>query len=131
MMWPFLTPTVANWQAIDPTTMTFPSEMRIDYVRVYQREDHENVGCDPPDYPTMKYINDHPAAYSSSSCSAMRYKFIRADGVSSLDPQLQYWNSGAAGANYAVPKSSLVRLRIYLHVSFLTWDLNEQLNGCQ
>jgi len=59
----------ANWQDIDLTTMTFPTEMRIDYVRVYQRENYENVGCDPPDYPTMKYINDHPAAYSSSSCS--------------------------------------------------------------
>jgi beta-glucan synthesis-associated protein KRE6 len=47
--------------------MTFPTEMHIDYVRVYQRENYENIGCDPPDYPTMKYINDHPVAYSSPS----------------------------------------------------------------
>jgi len=78
----------SNWQTIDLSTMTFPAEMRIDYVRVYQREGHENVGCDPPDYPTMNYINKHPVAYSN--------------------PQLQSWTSGAAGANYTVPKSSLL-----------------------
>ena len=31
--------------------------MRIDYIRVYQRADHINIGCDPPDFPTAAYIN--------------------------------------------------------------------------
>jgi len=79
-----------NWQTIDLTTMTFPAEMLIDYVRVYQRKGYENIGCDPPDYPTMDYINNHLVAYSN--------------------PQLQSWTPGAAGANYTLPKSSMVRL---------------------
>ncbi|KAJ3494437.1 hypothetical protein NMY22_g20074 [Coprinellus aureogranulatus] len=53
-----------NWQTIDLATMTFPGEMLIDYVRVYQRKDEINVGCDPTDYPTKKYIDDHLEAYT-------------------------------------------------------------------
>ena len=43
--------------------MIFPSEYLIDYVRVYQRKDEVNIGCDPDDFPTAKYINDHLEAY--------------------------------------------------------------------
>ena len=32
---------------VDPTRLTFPAEFKIDYVRVYQRQDAQNVGCDP------------------------------------------------------------------------------------
>jgi callose synthase len=32
----------------------WPAKFFVDYVRVWQSE--ENVGCDPPDYPTRKYI---------------------------------------------------------------------------
>lgn len=45
--------------------MVFPAEMLVDYVRVYQRDDETNVGCDPKDYPTSTYISSHPDAYSS------------------------------------------------------------------
>ena len=54
---------VENWQNVDTTTMMFPSEFLIDYVRVYQRKGYTNVGCDPKEYPTASYINAHPAAY--------------------------------------------------------------------
>ena len=58
-----------NWQTIDLTTMEFPAIMQIDYVRVYQRKGSNNVGCDPPDYPTKTYIENHPEAYTSAfSC---------------------------------------------------------------
>ena len=51
---------------IDYDDLTFPATMSIDYVRVYQRSDQKsNVGCDPADYPTVKYINDHLNAYTS------------------------------------------------------------------
>lgn len=46
--------------------MVFPAEYLVDYVRVYQRQGQSNVGCDPPDYPTAKYISDHMNAYTSS-----------------------------------------------------------------
>lgn len=54
-----------SFQDVTPSTMTFPSEMHIDYVRVYQRSDSKNIGCDPPDYPTSQYIQDHLNAYMS------------------------------------------------------------------
>lgn len=54
---------IANWQTIDTTTMMFPSEFLIDYVRVYQRKDELNVGCDPKDFPTADYISSHIQAY--------------------------------------------------------------------
>ncbi|KAI0002450.1 concanavalin A-like lectin/glucanase [Russula compacta] len=88
-----------NWQGIDLTTMTFPSEMLVDYVRVYQREDLVNIGCDPVDYPTAQYIQNHYEAYSN--------------------PQLKYWDSGPAGANYSVPKNQLVRIIHSVPVTFL------------
>jgi hypothetical protein len=45
--------------------MIFPAELKVDYVRVYQRKGHTNVGCDPPDYPTATYIENHIEAYTS------------------------------------------------------------------
>lgn len=47
--------------------MVFPAIMQIDYVRVYQRSDSINVGCDPEGYPTADYINNHLEAYNSTS----------------------------------------------------------------
>lgn len=56
-----------NWQNIDLSTMIFPAELKFDYVRVYQRKGHINVGCDPKDYPTKKYIEDHIEAYTNAN----------------------------------------------------------------
>jgi len=52
-----------NWETIDLTTMIFPAEMLVDYVRVYQRTGSTNVGCNPKAYPTTDYINNHLEAY--------------------------------------------------------------------
>lgn len=41
--------------------------MYVDYVRVYQRKGHENIGCDPKDYPTADYINRYVRLRCSSS----------------------------------------------------------------
>lgn len=40
--------------------------MHVDYVRVYQREGETNVGCNPTNYPTTDYINNHINAYTSA-----------------------------------------------------------------
>ncbi|KAJ3494568.1 hypothetical protein NLJ89_g10781 [Agrocybe chaxingu] len=53
-----------NWQTIDTSTMMFPAELKFDYVRVYQRKGQINVGCNPKDYPTTEYINNHMKAYT-------------------------------------------------------------------
>jgi len=62
-----------NWQTIDLATMTFPTEMLIDYVRVYQRDGQLNVGCDPPNYPTKNYIDTHLDAYTNVNYTAWPY----------------------------------------------------------
>lgn len=59
-----------SWAYIDWPMMIFPSHMRIDYVRVYQPEDAINVTCDPDDYPTYDYINDHLEAYENSNLTS-------------------------------------------------------------
>ncbi|KAI3406240.2 SKN1 [Candida oxycetoniae] len=54
-----------SWAYIDWPSLVFPSRMRVDYVRVYQPEDAVNVGCDPKDYPTYDYIQQHLNIYQN------------------------------------------------------------------
>lgn len=46
--------------------MMFQTEMHVDYVRVYQRKGHSNMGCDPKDFPTADYINRQFDAYEGA-----------------------------------------------------------------
>ncbi|KAF8964548.1 beta-glucan synthesis-associated [Flammula alnicola] len=62
-----------NWQNIDLTTMIFPAEMKIDYVRVYQRKGQTNTGCSPPNYPTADYINNHLDAYTNVNTTTWQW----------------------------------------------------------
>lgn len=48
-------------------SLTWPNTMSVDWVRVYQPDGEENVGCDPPDFPTKDYINRHMAAYTNAN----------------------------------------------------------------
>lgn len=50
---------------VDFTTLQYPATMLVDYVRVYQPRDAHNIGCDPPDRPTMTYISTYPEAYTN------------------------------------------------------------------
>ncbi|KAJ7346342.1 beta-glucan synthesis-associated [Mycena albidolilacea] len=50
---------------VDFEHITFPSTMRLDYVRVYQHPDKINIGCDPPERPTSAYINTYIEAYTN------------------------------------------------------------------
>ncbi|ODV83691.1 glycoside hydrolase family 16 protein [[Candida] arabinofermentans NRRL YB-2248] len=52
-----------NWAYIDWLSIDFPSIMSIDYVRIYQPNDSVSLTCDPEDYPTYDYIQDHLNAY--------------------------------------------------------------------
>lgn len=54
-----------NWVDINWAALTFPTTMRIDYVRWYQKEGEEMVTCDPPGYETTEYIKKHPEAYNN------------------------------------------------------------------
>ncbi|KAI0316822.1 glycoside hydrolase family 16 protein [Amylostereum chailletii] len=57
-----------SFQQQDFQHLVFPSSMYIDYVRVYQRSDVKNgVTCDPPNYPTSEYIQNHINAYTNAN----------------------------------------------------------------
>lgn len=58
--------TPESFQTVNTATMTFPAELLVEYVRVYQRNGQQNIGCSPKDYPTADYINAHLPAYSST-----------------------------------------------------------------
>ena len=52
-----------SWTGIDVGALRFPTMMRIDYVRWYQKAGQHSVSCDPPGYETTEYIKKHPSAY--------------------------------------------------------------------
>ncbi|KAL0951415.1 hypothetical protein HGRIS_008107 [Hohenbuehelia grisea] len=54
-----------NFGHVDLEHLTFPTKMLVDWVRVYQRKDSINIGCDPKDFPTSAYINQYLEAYTN------------------------------------------------------------------
>ncbi|KAI0033501.1 beta-glucan synthesis-associated [Vararia minispora EC-137] len=52
---------------LDPSTLTFPTSMLVDWVRVYQPAGKTNYGCDPADFPTTAYIDRHMEAYTNAN----------------------------------------------------------------
>ncbi|KAI8941820.1 hypothetical protein NX059_003020 [Plenodomus lindquistii] len=54
-----------SWTWIDWEHLIFPAVMRIDYVRLYQKEGEEMVTCDPPGFETTEYIRKHEKAYTN------------------------------------------------------------------
>ncbi|KAJ7920120.1 beta-glucan synthesis-associated [Mycena leptocephala] len=54
-----------NFGFIDFDHLTFPTVMRVDWVRVYQDPENVQIGCDPKDYPTAGYINQYMEAYTN------------------------------------------------------------------
>ena len=84
--------------------MTFPAEMIIDYVRVYQRKDSQNIGCDPEDHPTMDYINNHHVAYSSLCRFLPAVSFMPANSVSSCRPAVAVLDPWACWCELHAPQ---------------------------
>lgn len=83
--------------------LTFPSEMYVDYVRVYQREGIQNgVTCDPPNRPTANYIQRYIPLILILSCyrvSHMLHSHLNAYS----NPNLTTW----AQAGYKFPSNTL------------------------
>jgi beta-glucanase (GH16 family) len=50
---------------VDIENLQFPTTMLVDYIRIYQRSDSINIGCDPTDFPTAQYINTYMEAYTN------------------------------------------------------------------
>ncbi|KAE9400307.1 glycoside hydrolase family 16 protein [Gymnopus androsaceus JB14] len=78
----------SSFAFLDFAHLTFPAVMRIDWIRVYQPADAQNINCNPPDYPTADYINANLPAYQN--------------------PNLTQWQPGISGYNKTFPKNSLV-----------------------
>ncbi|KAF9078818.1 beta-glucan synthesis-associated [Rhodocollybia butyracea] len=57
-----------NFGPVDVEHLKFPAVMSVDWVRVYQRSDSVNVGCNPKDFPTASYIN----AYTNPNLTTWR-----------------------------------------------------------
>lgn len=76
-----------SFQNVDVANMKFPADLLIDYVRVYQRSDSINVGCDPPDYPTADYINRHLNAYTNR-------ELVSWTGAGYTKPKNRLWDGG-------------------------------------
>lgn len=47
--------------------LTFPATFKIDYVRVYQQKGKYNVGCNPKEFPTSDYIDNHLDLYMDNN----------------------------------------------------------------
>ncbi len=52
-----------SFSQIDFSHLTFPTTMRVDYIRVYQQPDQINIGCNPEAFPTAAYINTSVRIY--------------------------------------------------------------------
>jgi hypothetical protein len=65
----------ANFGKVDLPDLTFPSSMRIDWIRVYQPANAINIGCDPPDFPTAAYINQYIEAYTNPNLTTWKDQF--------------------------------------------------------
>lgn len=57
---------------VDFDHLTFPTTMRVDYIRVYQPKDQINYGCDPKGFPTEAYIKSYPEAYSNPNLTTWK-----------------------------------------------------------
>jgi beta-glucanase (GH16 family) len=63
-----------SWTWIDEAHLVFPTVMRVDYVRWYQKKGETMVTCDPPGFETTKYIKDHINAYTNPNLTVSHKK---------------------------------------------------------
>lgn len=59
-----------SWVFINWMELVFPAIMEIDYVRIYQPKGQTQLTCDPEDFPTLQYINDHINAYTNPNLTS-------------------------------------------------------------
>ncbi|KAF8222139.1 glycoside hydrolase family 16 protein, partial [Tricholoma matsutake] len=64
-----------NFGDVDLAHLTFPTILRVDWIRVYQPQDAINIGCDPKEFPTQTYINKYIRAYTDANLTTWRDDF--------------------------------------------------------
>ena len=90
-----------NFGNVDLEHLTFPTSMRVDYVRVYQLADSINIGCDPKDYPTEAYINQYVLEVFFEACRLCVFRYIGAY----TNPNFTTWRDDF---NQPFPKSKFL-----------------------
>ncbi|RMZ71946.1 glycoside hydrolase family 16 [Pyrenophora seminiperda CCB06] len=60
-----------SWTWIDWKDLVFPTTIRFDYVRWYQKKGEEMVTCDPPGFETTEYIKQHEKAYKNPNLTVI------------------------------------------------------------
>ena len=68
---------------VDIENLPFPSYMMIDNVRVYQRPDQVNVGCNPPDYPTAQWIACNKKDFMTNPDDEILFETCESESVKS------------------------------------------------
>jgi beta-glucanase (GH16 family) len=68
---------------VDIENLPFPSYMMIDYLRVYQRPDQVNVGCNPPDYPTAQWIACNKKDFMTNPDDEILFETCESESVKS------------------------------------------------
>ncbi|KAG2023057.1 beta-glucan synthesis-associated protein [Coprinopsis cinerea AmutBmut pab1-1] len=61
-----------NFGLVDFDHLTFPTTMRVDWIRVYQPRNAINIGCSPKDFPTEAYINRYVDVYTNPNITTWR-----------------------------------------------------------
>lgn len=94
-----------NFGHVDLEHLTFPTSMKVDWIRVYQDPNNINYGCDTADFPTQDYINQYVIlelffrVWLSHQCCSLRY--IEAY----TNPNLTTWQNDY---NQPFPKNSFL-----------------------
>ncbi|KAK7468726.1 hypothetical protein VKT23_003229 [Stygiomarasmius scandens] len=61
-----------NFGTVDLEHLVFPTSMMVDWIRVYQRKDSINIGCDPKEFPTKAYIEQYIEAYTNPNLTTWK-----------------------------------------------------------
>jgi len=61
-----------NFGTVDTEHLPFPVTMSVDWIRVYQKTNAINYGCDPDDFPTQAYINEYIEAYTNPNLTTWK-----------------------------------------------------------
>eukprot|EP01051_Picozoa_sp_SAG22_P013845 SAG22_NODE_1604_length_4014_cov_2.392082_1_plen_1102_part_10 len=76
---------------------TLPADYLVDHLRVWQKEGHENIGCDPSDYPTKAWIHHHHEDYQlDKELAALD------DNLPVMEEPLKYVNAGGSACTTIV-----------------------------
>jgi beta-glucanase (GH16 family) len=88
-----------SWTWINWAELVFPTVLRVDYVRWYQKKGEKLVTCDPPGFETTQYIKEHIHAYTNPNLTVSA---VNVDSHNSANKNQKWDQTG-----YGWPKHKL------------------------